>query len=847
MRNLCLTLTVLTVLLTCTQLRAGGGPENVAVVVNVDSWPSLTVANEFINLRRIPACNVIYLSLPLETDFATVNVNVFRDNVLTPVMDTLRHRNLLEQIDCITYSTDLPYAVDCGPDSQGLMPKTITTLASATGLTFLHQRVLAKDGSYLSLKTNRYFRQPVQVDTEAVQLARLNMALVQLMDAEEFEKAQRLVVAMIKVRPSHGGMHYTHGCILAQLGKADEAMAELRLAFDNGYSDAGRMSNDNYLKSLRERNDFKELLEKSASARRQSTTAAATPNDGGIDVQQARGFKSVLAFNSRGEVDTLGQGERYMLSTFLAWTSGRGNSVREALECLQRSAAADGTKPNGEIYYILNSDVRSSTRKWGFTSAIQKLKSLGIKGEVFEAVGNALPQDRIAIAGIMAGSADFNFASTGSTIMPGAICEHLTSFGGMLTEGSGQTPLTEWIRCGAAGSSGTVTEPYAIQDKFPTPFLHVHYAAGCSLAEAFYQSIQGPYQLMVLGDPLCRPWARIPQVQVQGVSDGQTVKGLLNISASVADPKATPVTRWELFVDGRRFAAADEAQMELDTTQLGEGWHELRVVGIVDGLIATQGNTLLNVQVNNQNRSGTSEITGAGDLVYGQAVVINAAIKGAKQIYVLHNERVIRSADGESARIEFDSRLLGMGKVRIQTVGVFNEADGQRGRIYCRPITLNIQPPAPLVAIKPADDTDQLVRGALLTLPRNQMKVAGTTGQWLSKAGAKPGDKLTLEGYIVANEDTVHQFQVLTDGQYELTVDGKQIQPLEQNKGWQFLPVNLLKGHHYVVVRFSPGPRMLMELRYGCKGTYSMPEGLIRHMPTDMSKAWERDNPPKKK
>jgi len=112
----------------------------------------------------------------------------------------------------------------------------------------------------------------------------------------------------------------------------------------------------------------------------------------------------------------------------------------------------------------------------------------------------------------MVGKSDFNWPASGSTILPGAICEHLTSLGGVMVENGGQTPLSEFIRNGAAGASGTVTEPYAIQAKFPDPFLHVHYVKGCTLAEAFYQSVRGPYQLLIVGDPLCRPWARIPQV-----------------------------------------------------------------------------------------------------------------------------------------------------------------------------------------------------------------------------------------------------------------------------------------------------------------------------------------------
>ena len=32
---------------------AGGGPENLALVVNARSWASLTVANHYVNLRQI--------------------------------------------------------------------------------------------------------------------------------------------------------------------------------------------------------------------------------------------------------------------------------------------------------------------------------------------------------------------------------------------------------------------------------------------------------------------------------------------------------------------------------------------------------------------------------------------------------------------------------------------------------------------------------------------------------------------------------------------------------------------------------------------------------------------------
>ena len=37
--------------------------------------------------------------------------------------------------------------------------------------------------------------------------------------------------------------------------------------------------------------------------------------------------------------------------------------------------------------------------------------------------------------------------------------------------------------------------------------------------------VASPYQLIVVGDPLCRPWASIPNVTVEGAASGATLKG----------------------------------------------------------------------------------------------------------------------------------------------------------------------------------------------------------------------------------------------------------------------------------------------------------------------------------
>ena len=146
--------------------------------------------------------------------------------------------------------------------------------------------------------------------------------------------------------------------------------------------------------------------------------------------------------------------------------------------------AADFTRPSGTFYFAANGDVRAKTRQPKFQQAVNALQDMGYRSEIIK---SKLPKEKDDVLGFTAGTSNYDWGKSGSTIMPGAICENLTSYGGRLGVIGGQTKLNEFLRYGAGGSSGTVVEPYAVGYKFPSPMIHVHYARGCSLAEAFYQ------------------------------------------------------------------------------------------------------------------------------------------------------------------------------------------------------------------------------------------------------------------------------------------------------------------------------------------------------------------------
>ena len=93
--------------------------------------------------------------------------------------------------------------------------------------------------------------------------------------------------------------------------------------------------------------------------------------------------------------------------------------------------------------------------------------------------------------------------------VPGALADHLTSFGGRLEGGTGQMSALEWIASGATASYGTVSEPCAHPQKFPHPqVLLLNYLQGSSALEAYWKSVAWPQQGVFIGEPLAAPFAR---------------------------------------------------------------------------------------------------------------------------------------------------------------------------------------------------------------------------------------------------------------------------------------------------------------------------------------------------
>ncbi len=584
-------------------LHAGGGPENLLLVVNPESPDSLAIANAYAALRRIPPSNILFVPWP-EEELIT-GVDAFRERILSPILQGVHDLRLTGQVDYIVYSSGYPYRVNIGPDVTRLLkaeedrlradgknrtpewPEVLTKAGSLNGLTYFSHLVRNRDAAYAGLTVNRYYRHP-------------NWSL-----------------------------------------QEDATL----------------------------------------------------------------GFRATFQFDEIGN-RVAENGASYFLSTLLGFTQGRGNTREEVLDYLKRAAEADGTRPEGTIYYARNGDVRSRTRHDLFPDAVAKLRELNVRAEIIE---GKIPQGKADVQGLMAGVSSFNWAAGGSTILPGAICEHLTSWGGGMDPKCPQTPITEFLRRGAAGSGGAVLEPYAIPAKFPDAMLHVHYAKGCTLAEAFYQSVAGPYQLLILGDPLCRPWADIPAVEVEGLAEGAAVQGVLKVTATAAFGGDTRADGFEMFVDGRRVAVAGaDGALEFDTTGLPDGQHELRVVAFEPEPIRTQGRRIIPFRTANHGREMTVAVKPPETVTESETITVEASCTGATRIGVFHGTRPVAQITGETGKADIPAKTLGAGPVRLDFVAF--GAEGPTSNVIGEPVFLQVKSPTdnePIAKDEPRIETQE--------------------------------------------------------------------------------------------------------------------------------------------
>jgi hypothetical protein len=544
---------------------------------------------------------------------------------------------------------------------------------------------------------------------------------------------------------------------------------------------------------------------------------------------QSHGFRSWYGWGKDGTLLEAG-GQRYLLSMMLGVATGRGMSTQDIVRNLTRSVGADFTKPTGTIYYARNDDVRSKTRQDLFFPAVDLLAALKVRAEV---VNGVVPERKADVMGAMIGAEQFGWDKSGSRLRPGAIAEHLTSTGGVMYDGAAQTPLTSNLLAGAAAASGAVTEPFAIPQKFPNAFMHAHYARGCSLAEAFYQSINGPYQMLIVGDPLCRPWADPPRVRVAGVEVGATVKDVLTLTPSATLPAGAAVARFELYSDGQLYDECDgreQPSLSIDTRRLAEGYHELRVMAVAGEPIESRGGVLLPVTVSNQAGAVTLERIDDRPVRWGEPLRLRAKSPGAIAIVLAQGSRSLAQGRGEQAEFTFDPKILGLGPVSLQAAAV--AGSGQSNRVSA-PLEFEILSNEPLPSFQIPGGA-LFKPGMLLTQEQGEPRPVFATvpEKWLTELGITPNEVFSITGFFNVDRDCEFQFQLRHAMQVAVLVDDR---PLYEAKNAErvtdYIPVALKAGLHKLEIRGRAGEDMRLDIRYGYAGMRVLRPSALTHIP----------------
>lgn len=187
------------------------------------------------------------------------------------------------------------------------------------------------------------------------------------------------------------------------------------------------------------------------------------------------------------------------------------SNLAAAKALIDRGVQADASHPGGEGYLLRTSDAARSVRFGDYA---------GLPGAWAGRLAlNYSDNSAGGAADFIEGKNGVLFYFTGLAkvpklnsigFRPGAVADHLTSYGGLLPATS-QMAITDWLDAGATASYGTVEEPCNYSQKFPrASVLMEHYYRGATVIEAYWKSVQWPGQGLFVGEPLARPFTDSP-------------------------------------------------------------------------------------------------------------------------------------------------------------------------------------------------------------------------------------------------------------------------------------------------------------------------------------------------
>lgn len=182
-------------------------------------------------------------------------------------------------------------------------------------------------------------------------------------------------------------------------------------------------------------------------------------------------------------------------------------TLEDAESLIARGVASDGTLPGGSGHFVRTSDTNRSTRweamqrtalEWGDVLDLSYVDNA-------DGGGSDLIEGEDDILFYLTGLEEVGGIATNS-YRPGALADHLTSFGGEVPVSS-QMSVLAWLQAGATASYGTAIEPCNYTTKFPDPEVLIpRYLSGATAVEAYWASVWMPGEGNFVGEPLARPF-----------------------------------------------------------------------------------------------------------------------------------------------------------------------------------------------------------------------------------------------------------------------------------------------------------------------------------------------------
>ncbi len=187
------------------------------------------------------------------------------------------------------------------------------------------------------------------------------------------------------------------------------------------------------------------------------------------------------------------------------------DTLEEAEEIIARGLAADDTDPAGTGWMIRTTDSARSVRYSQFEATIKRFEDEDLLLEYVDNADGSGSNTLIEEEGILFYLTGLTSVSDieSNTFQPGALADHLTSYGGILSDSNSQMPITEWLAGGATASFGTAHEPCNYTQKFPdSRQLIPWYFRGSTAIEAYWKSVHWPGEGNFVGEPLARPFSQ---------------------------------------------------------------------------------------------------------------------------------------------------------------------------------------------------------------------------------------------------------------------------------------------------------------------------------------------------